>query len=284
MAEKVTERENLTEKMIAENKARHEREAQEKLQKEVEKKPMGIWVPVAAAAGLWLVAMAVFPATNVFAIALKTAVALALGVMVFGKRNRQIKKRNELLAKIPMPEVPKIYAEETARKINSIKKKFDAKAPRIKNEELRANVLSISETLGQITEEVERDSNDRNKVRKLANHYGTMMDGLLDKYIDLQDKKELTADGENIGTTLERIEAMFKSADAALKSLLDSLFTEEAMTVSADISVLESLMNLETAGQIPMSDAATDELKLPEISLDEIFMKAESQVPGVHEE
>ena len=56
-----------------------------------------------------------------------------------------------------------------------------------------------------------------------------------------------SAGGTNITTSMAKIEEGLAGADVALKKLLDDLFTDEAMEVSADIAVLENLLNMESA-------------------------------------
>ncbi|MBQ1228650.1 MAG: hypothetical protein IIX87_02120, partial [Firmicutes bacterium] len=65
---------------------------------------------------------------------------------------------------------------------------------------------------------------------------------LLDKYILMQKQG---AEGANISASMAKIEEGLAGADAALKKVLDDLFTEEAMEVSADIAVLENLLNMD---------------------------------------
>ena len=69
-----------------------------------------------------------------------------------------------------------------------------------------------------------------------------MLIDLVDKYILLQKQ---AADGANITTSIAKIEEALAGADVSLAKLLDDLFTDEAMEVSADIAVLENLLSME---------------------------------------
>ena len=102
--------------------------------------------------------------------------------------------------------------------------------------------LLQAEGMKKIADEVEADPKDRNKTRKLANHYVGMLIDLVDKYILLQKQ---AADGANITTSIAKIEEALAGADVSLAKLLDDLFTDEAMEVSADIAVLENLLSME---------------------------------------
>jgi len=51
--------------------------------------------------------------------------------------------------------------------------------------------------------------------------------------------------GEHIGSTMRKIEDILDAVVAAYEKQLDSLFSEEAMDISADITVLEGMMERE---------------------------------------
>ena len=51
--------------------------------------------------------------------------------------------------------------------------------------------------------------------------------------------------GENINTTMERVEKIMSSIVTAFEKQLDSLYAEEAMDISADITVFETLLKQE---------------------------------------
>ena len=51
--------------------------------------------------------------------------------------------------------------------------------------------------------------------------------------------------GENISSTMYDIEAMMQTIAAAFEKQLDNLFENEALDVSADISVLETMLQQE---------------------------------------
>ena len=51
--------------------------------------------------------------------------------------------------------------------------------------------------------------------------------------------------GENIDTTLAKVEGMMRTIVSAFEKQLDSLYAEEAMDISADITVFETLLKQE---------------------------------------
>ena len=51
--------------------------------------------------------------------------------------------------------------------------------------------------------------------------------------------------GENIDSTLERVEKMMGTIVTAFEKQLDSLFDDDALDIAADISVMESILKQE---------------------------------------
>ncbi len=153
-------------------------------------------------------------------------------------RKNQVERRNEALRN-------RTWASEVAARLYTLHDLVLDKAKLVAKTEMKEDLTSISGTLVKIAEEVEADEKDRNKVRKLANYYGDMLLGLVDKYIKLQDNKEGVGEGANIENSMARIEAAIKGADVSLKKLLDSLFSDDNMVINAEVNTLDKLMKLE---------------------------------------
>ncbi|MBQ4650655.1 MAG: 5-bromo-4-chloroindolyl phosphate hydrolysis family protein [Firmicutes bacterium] len=194
-------------------------------------------VPFAAAGAVWFVLAMILPVYKLSMVIIISVIAAAVCGLLIAKRNKQ-------LALLPPPPTVKVRAEELAKKLDEGRDVLLAKAPEVASSQVRASITSIAATLEKIADEVEADPKDRNKARKLANHYVGMLAELVDKYLLMQKQ---AADGINITTSMAKIEEGLAGADAALKKVLDDLFTDEAMEVSADIAVLENLLNMETA-------------------------------------
>ena len=116
---------------------------------------------------------------------------LIIGVVIGGiiwkllgnLRLRQVEKRNEALRN-------RTWASEIAARLYNLHDLVLDQAKLVVKPEMKESLTSISGTLVKIAEEVETDEKDRNKVRKLANYYGDMLLGLVDKYVRLQDNKD----------------------------------------------------------------------------------------------
>ncbi len=237
--------ENKTEALkqkLEEEKA--EKEAQrlkeEKLQKEMEAEKskafiLPAWVPWVAGA------LAATVLSWFLKGVLGTIISIAVGVVIiFLLLN--VRKKNIADANIPGA---KEFSSDMAVKLYELQDLVIDRAKGVKKAEVRESLGSIAGTLNKIADEVEHDPKDRNKVRKLANYYGDMLLGLVDKYIKLQDNAAQVVEGENVETSMNKIEEAIKGAEVSVKKLLDSLFSEDAMEINAEISTLDKLMKLE---------------------------------------
>ena len=192
-------------------------------------------VPFVAAGAVWFVLAMILPVYKLSMVIIISVIAAAVCGMLISKRNKQ-------LALLPPPPTVKVRAEEMAKKLDDGREALLGRMGEIASPAVRSYITSIAATLEKIADEVEADPKDRNKVRKLANHYVGMLADLLDKYILMQKQG---AEGANISTSMAKIEEGLASADIALSKVLDDLFTDEAMEVSADIAVLENLLNMD---------------------------------------
>ncbi|MBQ1228531.1 MAG: 5-bromo-4-chloroindolyl phosphate hydrolysis family protein [Firmicutes bacterium] len=208
---------------------------QEKNTKKQEVKVLPAGVPFLAAGAVWFILAMILPVYKLSMVIVISAIAAAVCVLLISKRNKQ-------LALLPPPPTVKVRAEEIAKKLDDGRETLLGKLEYITNPSVRGHITSIATTLDKIADEVEADPKDRNKVRKLANHYVGMLADLVDKYILMQKQG---AEGANISASMAKIEEGLAGADAALKKVLDDLFTEEAMEVSADIAVLDNLLNMD---------------------------------------
>ena len=201
--------------------------------------PAGLPFLAAGITWFWLAAFVFFVRTPA-ALILCAVPTAAVFAFLSARRKKQ-------LAKLPPAPTVKVRAEEMARKLDSYRDRLAAQCEQIADAQTARTVRSLSTTLDLIADEVETDPKDRNKVRKLANHYCQMIADLVDKYILLEPQADTVTEGGNVAAALQQIRESLSSTDTALKKLLDDLFSSEAMEVSADINVLEQLLKTETA-------------------------------------
>lgn len=201
-------------------------------------KVMPAGLPFIAAGGAWFVLAMILPVYKMVPLLVCAVAAVAVFAVLTSKRKAQI-------AKLPPAPTVKVRAEELAKKLDVYRDRLTAQEADVADSEVRRHIRSMAKTLDLIADEVEKDPKDRSKVRKLANHYGDMIAGLVDKYILLEGQAQSASEGGNIEGTMVRIREGLAGADDALKKLLDDLFSDDAMEVSADINVLEQLLKTE---------------------------------------
>lgn len=218
--------------------------------------PSGL--PYLAAGLVWFLAALALPVYKLMPLIICALLSIAVFIALQSMRKSQ-------LAKLPKAPAPKVRVEDLAKKLDTCCETLKKQEDKIDDADVKRTVHSIATTLELIADEVEKDPKDRNKVRKLANHYCDMISGLVDKYVLLGDPSRAVTGGAgaasgagNIEGTKARIKEGLANTDRALKKILDSMFSDDAMEVSADISTLEQLLNMED------SDAKMDfqELKL----------------------
>jgi len=201
-------------------------------------KVMPAGLPFIAAGGAWFVLAMILPVYKMVPLLVCAVAAVAVFAVLSAKRKAQI-------AKLPPAPTVKVRAEELAKKLDVYRDRLTAQESDVADSDVRRHIRSMAKTLDLIADEVEKDPKDRSKVRKLANHYGDMITGLVDKYILLEGQAQSASEGGNIEGTMVRIREGLAGADDALKKLLDDLFSDDAMEVSADINVLEQLLKTE---------------------------------------
>lgn len=198
-------------------------------------KVMAGGLPFLAAGALWFVLAMILPIYKLSMIIAASVAALAVIIVMMSIRSKQI-------AALPPAPTVKKRAEELAVKIDQSRLQLLELSAQIKDKTVAGRVDSIASLMDKIADDVEKDPKDRNKVRKLANHYGTMIVDLVKKYIVLEGQGE---GGENISSAIDEIKKGLETIETAVKSLLDDLFSDDAMEVSADIAVLEQLFKTE---------------------------------------
>lgn len=152
-----------------------------------------------------------------------------------------------------------------AIKLDGYRSQLESLARKIKDRQTANQVRGIVSTLRKIVMEVESDPRDRKKARSLVEHSGSMIVDLVEKYIKLE-KQDQSSD--NISATMWEIRSALDTVDAALKKLLDDLFSNDGAEVTTNIAVLESILN----SSVPDLKETSNELKQ---KLDEETQKEE---------
>ena len=104
---------------------------------------------------------------------------------------------------------------------------------------ISADIVRLEQVITKIFETVKQDPNKLPQIRKFMDYYLPTTLKLLNAY----DRMSATGvSGENIDTTLTKVEGMMRNIVAAFEKQLDSLYGTDALDISTDITVLETMM------------------------------------------
>ena len=122
---------------------------------------------------------------------------------------------------------------------------------------ISADIVRLEQVSQKIFDEVKRDPKKLPQIRKFMDYYLPTTLKLLNAY----DRMSGTGvSGENIDATLSKVEGMMRNIVAAFEKQLDSLYGAEALDISTDITVLETMMAREglTDGPLKAQTAPSD--------------------------
>ncbi len=119
--------------------------------------------------------------------------------------------------------------------IQAIRKANDA----IPGEEISEKLTRLEHAVNRIYVQIQKTPQKLPELRKFQDHYLPTTLKLVETY---QEFDAQPFAGENIKTAKAEIEASLDTINQAFETLFDSLFAETAMDVSADISVLQTLL------------------------------------------
>ena len=109
----------------------------------------------------------------------------------------------------------------------------------IEDEKISADIVRLQQTSEKIFDYVKSHPNQLGDIRKFMNYYLPTTLKILNAY-DRMSAQGVS--GENIDATMDRIQHMMDTIVAAFEKQLDSLFGEEALDISTDITVLVTMM------------------------------------------
>ena len=216
-------------------------------------------LPVYFIGGTWLL-WALFaplyrPAHYIMA-ALASFIAYHLGKMLFPDRGYELKdgavpgpaqaapKREEKPQSTGNPEIDALL-EERRRAVSEMRRLNDS----IKDEKISAQITHLESTTGKIIDAVVEKPAKLPQIRKFMNYYLPTTLKLLNAY----DRMDATGvSGANIDGTKVKIEDMLDTVCVAFTRQLDALYGEEALDISADITVMEQMLAQEGLGGMTM--------------------------------
>ena len=104
---------------------------------------------------------------------------------------------------------------------------------------ISADIVRLEQVSQKIFDEVRRSPDKLPQIRKFMDYYLPTTLKLLNAYDRMS---AAGVSGENIDTTLAKVEGMMRTIVSAFEKQLDALFGAEALDISTDITVLENMM------------------------------------------
>ncbi|MDD3347057.1 5-bromo-4-chloroindolyl phosphate hydrolysis family protein [Oscillibacter sp.] len=104
---------------------------------------------------------------------------------------------------------------------------------------ISADIVRLEQVSAKIFDEVKQDPKKLPQIRRFMDYYLPTTLKLLNSYDRMS---TAGVSGQNIDTTLARVEGMMRTVVAAFEKQLDSLYGAEALDISTDITVLESMI------------------------------------------
>lgn len=149
------------------------------------------------------------------------------------------------IERIPIPyEAPHSGVEDVDRMIEAgaeYIRKFDKIAVELEklDPKLAAKLTEIRDMMNTMFEYVSKNPNKLPKLRRFMNYYLPTLEKLMNTYLELSAQK---IKGENITKTLNGIEGILEMIKPAFERMLNDLYEDRAIDISAEITVLESML------------------------------------------
>ncbi len=211
-------------------------------------------LPVYFVGGVWLIWAILAPLyrpTHYIMAALASLVAYYVGKMLFPDRGYEAAepaqpqpgpapKREEAPKSTGDPEIDALLVER-GRAVSEMRRLNDS----IEDEKISAQISHLESTTDKIVNAVVEKPAKLPQIRKFMNYYLPTTLKLLNAY-DRMDSTGVS--GSNIDGTKGKIEDMLDTICTAFSRQLDNLYGEEALDISADITVMEQMLAQEGLG------------------------------------
>ena len=208
-------------------------------------------IPLYAAAVTWLLYALLFPLYRLPHFLLVAAAAAVVGIVARLFCRDTVEE---------VPEEPETTGNEELDKMIADSKKAIAEMKRlddnIADPAISAQIVRLQQLAGKIFAQVEQNPEKLPQIRKFMNYYLPTTLKILNAYDRMG---EQGVSGENITSTMQKVEGMMSTIITAFEKQLDSLFGSEAMDISTDMVVLENMMAREGLTDDPLHKTVTSE-------------------------
>lgn len=191
-------------------------------------------IPLYAAAAVWVLYALLFPLYKITHFLLAAVGALA----VFLVAEKLCPPVEEEVPEQPVrtgnEELDKMIAESKLA-ISELKRLDD----NIEDEVISEQIRRLEEISSKIFAQVQENPQKLPQIRKFMNYYLPTTLKMLNAY-DRMGEQEIA--GDNVHSTMQRVENIMATIVSAFEKQLDSLFGAEALDISTDITVLENML------------------------------------------
>ena len=208
-------------------------------------------IPLYVAAVTWLLYALLFPLYRLPHFLLAAAAAAVVGIVARLFCRDTVEE---------VPEEPETTGNEELDKMIADSKKAIAEMKRlddnIADPTISAQIVRLQQLAGKIFAQVEQNPEKLPQIRKFMNYYLPTTLKILNAYDRMG---EQGVSGENITSTMQKVEGMMSTIITAFDKQLDSLFGSEAMDISTDMVVLEHMLAREGLTDDPLHKTVTSE-------------------------
>ena len=205
-------------------------------------------IPLYAVAVTWLLYALLFPLYKLPHFLLAAAAGAVVGVVARLFCRDTVEEVPEEPKTTGNPELDKMI-EDGKKAIAEMKRLDD----NIADPTISAQIVRLQELSGKIFAQVEQNPEKLPQIRKFMNYYLPTTLKILNAYDRMG---EQGVAGENISSTMHKVEGMMATIITAFEKQLDNLFGAEAMDISTDMVVLENMMAREGLTDDPLHSAA----------------------------
>lgn len=213
--------------------------------KQIVHKPV---IPLYASGATWLLYALLFPLYRLphFLLAASAAAVVGIVARIFCPSTVE-----------EVPEEPETTGNPELDKMISDGQKAIAEMKRLDNNiadpTISAQIVRLQQLSEKIFAQVKQNPEKLPQIRKFMNYYLPTTLKILNAYDRMG---EQGVAGENITSTMEKVEGMMDTIIKAFEKQLDNLFGAEAMDISTDMVVLENMMAREGLTDDPLHSAA----------------------------
>ena len=205
-------------------------------------------IPLYAVAVTWLLYALLFPLYRLPHFLLAAAAGAVVGIVARLFCRDTVEEVPEEPKTTGNPELDKMI-EDGKKAIAEMKRLDD----NIADPTISAQIVRLQQLAGKIFAQVEQNPEKLPQIRKFMNYYLPTTLKILNAYDRMG---EQGVAGENITSTMHKVENMMATIITAFEKQLDNLFGAEAMDISTDMVVLENMMAREGLTDDPMHRTA----------------------------